>query len=76
MVPNDFPYPKTRGLKKNQVSSMLGSQVIYEVVLGLLQPVNDVLDLQVYLRVLKMVPNNFPYPSDLFWLGLSWSDLF
>ena len=25
MVPNDSPYPKTWGLKKNQVSSLLGS---------------------------------------------------
>ena len=27
MVPNDSPYPKTWGLKKNQVSSWLGSRV-------------------------------------------------
>ena len=27
MVPNDYPYPKIWGLKKKQVSSMLGSQV-------------------------------------------------
>ena len=34
---------------------------LHKVVLDLLQPVQAVLALQVNLRVLKMVPNDFPY---------------
>ena len=34
-----------------------------EVVLGLLQPLHLVIDLQVGLRLLKMVPNDFPWPK-------------
>ena len=36
---------------------------LLEVVLGLLQPLHPVLDLQVGLRLLEMVPNDFPWPK-------------
>ena len=38
---------------------------LLEVVLGLLQPLDPVLDLQIDLRLLKMVPNDSPYPKTL-----------
>ena len=34
-----------------------------QVVLGLLQPLDPVLDLQINLRLLNMVPNDFSYPK-------------
>ena len=43
------------GFKKTQV------KLLHKVVLDLQQPVQAVLALQVNLRVLKMVPNDFPY---------------
>ena len=36
---------------------------LFEVVLGLKQPLYPVLDLQVNLGPLKMVPNDSPYPK-------------
>ena len=36
---------------------------ILEVALGLLQPLYPVLDLQIDLRLLKMVPNDSPFPK-------------
>ena len=54
------------GLDQNQVSRRLGTTVtvsLLEGVLGLLQPLHPVLDLQVGLRLLKMVPNDFPWPK-------------
>jgi len=36
---------------------------LLEVVIGLLQPLHPVLDLQIDLRLLKMVLNGFPYPK-------------
>ena len=54
------------GLDQNQVSRRLGKTVtvsLLEVVLGLLQPLHPVLDLQVGVRLLKMVPNDFPWPK-------------
>ena len=36
---------------------------LLEVVLGLLQPLDPVLDPQIDLRLLKMVPNDFSYPK-------------
>ena len=36
---------------------------LLEVVLGLLPPLHPVLDLQVGLRLLKMIPNDFPWPK-------------
>ena len=59
-VPNDSPYPKTSGLTPK---SSLRTKVIislHEDVLGLLQPLHLVLDLQIDLRVTKMVPNDSP----------------
>ena len=36
---------------------------LFEVVLGLLQLLQPVLDLEVGVRLLKMVPNDFPWPK-------------
>ena len=36
---------------------------LLEEVLGLLQPLHLVLDLQIDLRLTKMVPNDSPYPK-------------
>ena len=36
---------------------------LFEVVLGLKQPLYPVLDLQIDLKLLKMVPNDSPYPK-------------
>ena len=49
--------------KKKQVSRMLLTELLHEVLLDLLQPVQLVLDLQVNLRLLEMVPNDSPYPK-------------
>ena len=38
---------------------------LLEVVPGLLQPLHPVLDLQINLRLLKMVPNDSPWPKTL-----------
>ena len=73
MVPNDSPYPKTWGLKKIRSLARSEAELLREDILDLLQPVQAVLDLQVNLRVLKMVPNDFPYPKT--W-GLKKSDLY
>ena len=35
---------------------------ILEVILGLLQPLHPVLELRVELRLMEMVPNDFPFP--------------
>ena len=48
---------KTKSLAYSEV------ELNREVLLGLLQPVQSVLSLQVNLRVLKMVPNDSPYPK-------------
>ena len=53
---------------QKQVSSMFRTKVtisLLEVVLGLLQPLHHFLDLQVDLRLMKMVPNDFPWPKTL-----------
>ena len=63
MVPNDSPYPKTWGLEKKQVSRMLLTELLHEVLLDLLQPVQPVLVVQVNLRLLEVVPNDSPYPK-------------
>ena len=51
--------------KKTKTKSLGYSEVelLREVLLGLLQPVQSVLSLQVNLRVLKMVPNDSSYPK-------------
>ena len=51
------------GLKKPKSLSCLEVKLLHEVILDLLQPIQAVLDLQVNLRVLKMVPNDSPYPK-------------
>merc|ERR1712237_287756 len=64
MVPNDIPWPKTWFRNQNQFSRRLRTKVtvsLLEAVLGLLQPLHPVLDLQVGLRHLIMAPNDFPW---------------
>ena len=60
-----IPYTnKHRDRHQKQPSSMFRTKVtisLHEVVLGLLQPLHPVLDLQINLRLVKMVPNDFPY---------------
>ena len=63
MVPNDSPYPKTWGLKKIRSLACIEAELLPEVLLDLLQPVQVVLTLQVHLRPLAMVPNDSPYPK-------------
>ena len=45
--------------------SLAGSEgeLLHEVLLDLLQPIQAVLALQVHLRLLAMVPNDSPYPK-------------
>ena len=60
--------PKHGSRHQNQFSRRLRTKVtvsLHEVVLGLLQPLHPVLDLQVGLRLLKMAPNDFPWPKTL-----------
>ena len=62
MVPNDSH--KHRDRHQKQPSSMFRTKVtisLQEVILGLLQPLHPVLDLQINMRIVKMVPNDFPY---------------
>ena len=61
MVPNDSPYPKTWGLKKIKFLAHLEARLLHEDILDLLQPIQAVLDLQVNLRPLSVVPNDSPY---------------
>ena len=63
IVPNDSPYPKIWGLEKSQVSRMLLTELLHEVILDLLQPVQPVHDLQVNLMHLETVPNDSPCPK-------------
>ena len=63
MVPNDSPYPKTWGLKKIRSLARSEAKLLREDILDLLQPIQAVLDLQVNLGPLKMVPNDSPYPK-------------
>ena len=51
---------KTGEKTKTKVSEV---ELLREVLLDLLQPVQSVLSLQVNLRVLKTVPNDSPYPK-------------
>ena len=51
---------------QNQVSRRLRTKFtvsLLEVVLGLLQLLHPVLDLEVGVRLLKMVPNDLPWPK-------------
>ena len=66
MVPSYSPNPKTQGLIPTPSPQHVElATTLPEVVLGFLQPLHPVLDLQVDLRLLKMVPNDFPYPKTL-----------
>ena len=62
-----IPHAQKPGVRhENQVSSIIKSKVRnlhLEVGLDLLQPLQPILDLQVNLRVLEMVPNDLPYPK-------------
>ena len=68
MVPKDFPWPKHGSRSQIQESRRLRTKFtgsLLEVVLGLLQPLHHVLDLQVSVRLLKMVPYDLPWPKTL-----------
>ena len=64
MVPYDSPCQKVWGvtpklsLRTKVIISLL------EEVLGLLQPLHPVLDLWIELRLLKINPNDSPYPKN------------
>ena len=66
-----IPHTQKHGVRhQNQVSSIIASKVrniLLEVVLDLLQPLHPILDIQVNLRVLKIIPNDSPYPKT--WVG-------
>ena len=53
--------PKNLGFKKIKSLAYTEAKLLHEVVLDLLQPVQAVLDLQVNLRPLELVPNDAPY---------------
>ena len=62
MVPSYSPNPKTQGLIPTPSPQHVElATTLPEVVLGFLQPLHPVLDLQVYLRLTKMVPNDSQY---------------
>ena len=71
MVPNDLPYPKTWGLKKNMslpcIRVAIHLTLLHKVVHDHLQPVQAVLDLLINLRALEMVPKDstIPIPKNL-----------
>ena len=68
-----IPHTKKPGVKKNPKSlECLEVELLLEVLLDLLQPVQAVLALQAHLRLLEMVPNDSPYPKT--W-GLKKSEL-
>ena len=50
-------------IKSLEYSEQKFTVSLLEVVLGLLQPLHPVLDLQVGLRLLKLVPNDFLWPK-------------
>ena len=59
-----IPHTQKPGvLKKIRSLACIEAELLPEVLLGLLQPVQSVLSLPVNLRVLKMVPNDSPYPK-------------
>ena len=57
--------PKNIGFKKNMCLACSLAELLHEVLLDLLQPVQAVLALQAHLGPLKMVPNNSLYPKNL-----------
>ena len=53
---------------QKQVSSMCRTKVTISLLeVGLLQPLHHFLDLQVDLRLMKMVPTDFQFPKTLAW---------
>ena len=61
-----IPHTKKPGVKKKPKSlECLEVELLLEVLLDLLQPVQAVLRLQVNLRLLEMVSNDSPYPKTL-----------
>ena len=62
IVSNDFPYPKT-WVKKNTSLACMEVELLLEVLLDLLQPIQAVLSLQVNLGPLETVSNDSPYPK-------------
>ena len=61
--PKWFPIPKNIGMDTKNKSPAWVTISLLEVIFGLLQPLHPLLDLQVGLRLLKMVPNDFPWPK-------------
>ena len=63
---SSFHGPKLGYRNQNQFSRRLRTKVtvsLLEAVLGLLQPLHPIPDLQVGLRLMEMVPNDFPWPK-------------
>ena len=60
MVSNDSSYQKTWVLKKPKSPSCSEVELLLEVLLDLLQPIQAVLSLQVNLRPLEIVSNDSP----------------
>ena len=59
-----IPHTKKPAVKKNPKSlECLEVELLLEVLLDLLQPVQAVLRLHVNLRLLEMVSNDSPYPK-------------
>ena len=63
IVSNDFPYPKTYGLRKTRSIACSETKILLEVLLDLLQPIQAVLAILVHLRPLEIVSNDSPYPK-------------
>ena len=70
MVPSYSPNPITQGLIPTPSPQHVKlATTLPEVVLGFLQPLHPVLDLQVVLRLLKMVPKLLPMPKNMGFLA-------
>ena len=63
LVSNDLPYPKIKGLKKTRSLACSEAELLLEVLLGLLQPMQAVLAILVHLRPLEIGSNDSPYPK-------------
>ena len=55
-----IPYTPKPGFKKNKSVACLEIELLHEVLHDLLQPIQVVLDLQVNMRPMEMVPNDLP----------------
>ena len=67
-MPKWFHILQKLGLAPNYSPSMFITKVpisLLEAVLGLVLPLHTVLVLQIYLRLMKMVPIDYPYPKTL-----------